>query len=270
VAKEKRMLSNKIYDQDEFLDMPATARDLYTYLNLSADDEGFVGNTKSIMRKTRASEDDLKILLAKRFLLSFDNGKSVVVIKHWLIHNTIRQDRVIPTTYVKEKETLTLNEYGAYTEKRDDTNLFDLIENDSVRQVSDTCPPNLILSNLKESISISNNIYNKDNNSSSDTKLLEIKEIIDYLNEKLEKRYTYRNTTFNSHIRGRLKDGFTVNDFKEVIDKKYDEWFGTDWEKYLTPDTLFRPGNFEKYLNQKINKKVKKAKEYQSFKPDEI
>ena len=109
MAKEKRMISSEIYIQDEFLDMPPSARDLYTYLNLNADDEGFVGKTKSVMRQIRASEDDLKILLAKRYLLSFDGGSSVVVIKHWLIHNSIRQDRIIETNYKKEKEQLKLN-----------------------------------------------------------------------------------------------------------------------------------------------------------------
>lgn len=77
-----------------------------------------------------------------------------------------------------------------------------------------------------------------------------IKEIIDYLNSKCNKRYTYSNKSYNRNISARLKDGFTVDDFKTVIDKKYNEWRDTEYAKYLTPDTLFAVSKFEKYLNQ--------------------
>ena len=88
------------------------------------------------------------------------------------------------------------------------------------------------------------------------------KQICDYLNEKA--KTNYRPTTKNtiSAINARLKDNYTLEDFKTVIDKKCDEWLGTDMEKYLTPDTLFRPSNFEKYLNQKIIKKNKAEVDY--------
>ncbi|MGE4321206.1 MAG: conserved phage C-terminal domain-containing protein [Acholeplasmataceae bacterium] len=241
MAKEKRMISNSIYDQDEFLDMPHSAIVLYTYLNLAADDEGFVGNTKSVMRKVRASEDDLKILLAKRFVLAFEHGSSIVVIKHWLIHNSIRQERIKDTTYQKEKATLKLNEFGAYTESKD--GLFSDEELD-VRQLSDNCQP-----------SISNLIY---------TDLIKL--IIDYLNNKLNTKYKYTNTTTNSHIKARLDEGFTVEDFYLVIDTKFNEWINDDkMRNYLRPITLFRPSNFESYLNQsRLN--IKKT--YGNSEPD--
>lgn len=81
-----------------------------------------------------------------------------------------------------------------------------------------------------------------------------IKEIIDYFNQKLNKKYTYKNKNYNASIKARLDEGFTVEDFKTVIDKKYDSWFGTEYEQYLTPDTLFRPSKFEKYLNEEVRK----------------
>lgn len=221
---DKRMISNTIYDQDEFLDMPTTARDLYTYLNLAADDEGFVGNAKSIMRKIRASEDDLKILLAKRFILSFETGIGVVVVKHWLIHNTLRQDRIKETTYLKEKQTLELNEYGAYTE-----------HNEGVRQVSD-----------KRRLNNTNLIY-----TDLDFDLSFIKEIIDYLNIKTNTKYRYNNTRTNSLIKGRISEGYTIEDIKKVIDVKCDEWLNTDMAKYLRPETLFNATKFQSYINQK-------------------
>lgn len=110
----KRAFSKTIVETDAFQDMSQTAQLLYFYLNLQADDDGFVSNPKRIMRTGGFGDDDFKILLAKRFLLIFKSG--VVVIKHWLIHNTIRKDRYTETSYLKEKETLKIKENKAYTE----------------------------------------------------------------------------------------------------------------------------------------------------------
>lgn len=112
---ERRMFTQKIIDSDAFLDMPLSTQALYFHLNMRADDDGFVNNPKKIQRMIGASEDDLKLLLAKRFILGFENG--VIVIKHWRMHNLIRKDRYNPTTYIKEKETLAVNDNGSYTEK---------------------------------------------------------------------------------------------------------------------------------------------------------
>ena len=98
---QKRMFSLQIVDTDAFLDMPLSSQLLYFHLTMRADDEGFIGNPKKIMRLIGVQDDDMKILLAKRFILSFESG--VVVIKHWLIHNTIRMDRFNKTSYGKEK-----------------------------------------------------------------------------------------------------------------------------------------------------------------------
>ena len=108
------MFSLQIVDSDAFLDMPQSTQLLYFHLSMRADDEGFVGNPKKIMRMIGTSEDDMKVLLAKRFILSFQSG--VVVIKHWLIHNTIRMDRFNPTAYEKEKKLIITKENKAYTE----------------------------------------------------------------------------------------------------------------------------------------------------------
>lgn len=113
VAK-KRMFSMKIIDTDAFLDMPLSTQALYFHLNMRADDDGFVGNPKRIQRLIGASDDDLKLLIAKRFALCFENG--VIVIKHWRIHNTIQKDRYNETTYIDEKNMLKIKENKAYTE----------------------------------------------------------------------------------------------------------------------------------------------------------
>ena len=109
----KRMLSMKIVDSDAFLEMPLSTQCLYFHLNMRADDDGFVGNSKKIMRMIGANEDDLKILLAKRFLIPFED--SVVVIKHWWIHNTLAKDRYSETTYIDDKAQLFVKENKAYT-----------------------------------------------------------------------------------------------------------------------------------------------------------
>ena len=107
---------------------------------------------------------------------------------------------------------------------------------------------------LRSSISISNSISNsniiKDNN---DNNIDICKELIEYLNEKAKTHYRQVESNYK-HIRARLKD-FSVEDIKTVIDKKCKEWIGTEFERYLTPETLFRPSNFEKYLNQHITEK---------------
>lgn len=111
---DRRMFSKKITDTDAFLDMPLSTQALYFHLSMHADDEGFISNPKRILKMVGASDDDLKLLLLKRFILTFESG--VVVIKHWKIHNYIQSDRFIPTTYIEERNTLALDEKKAYVE----------------------------------------------------------------------------------------------------------------------------------------------------------
>lgn len=106
------MFAKTIIDSDAFLDMPLSAQALYFHLGMRADDEGFVNNPKKIQRMIGASDDDLKILAAKKFIIPFDSG--VIVIKHWKIHNYIPKDRFHKTVYKEEKALLTVKENGAY------------------------------------------------------------------------------------------------------------------------------------------------------------
>ena len=101
---ERRMFTQKIIDSDAFLDMPLSAQALYFHLAMRADDDGFVNNPKKILRYIGAADDDLRLLLAKRFILSFDSG--VIVIKHWRMHNLIKKDRYHPTDYQEELSEL--------------------------------------------------------------------------------------------------------------------------------------------------------------------
>ena len=111
---ERRMFAKSIVLSDAFLDMPLSARCLYFTLGMLADDDGFVGSPKAIMRQCGASQDDMLALIQKRYVLAFDSG--VIVIKHWRINNYLRSDRYNETTYLEEKDTLSLDQKGAYTE----------------------------------------------------------------------------------------------------------------------------------------------------------
>lgn len=112
---ERRMFTQKIIDSDAFLDMPLSTQSLYFHLNMRADDDGFVNNPKRIQRTIGASDDDLKLLIAKRFIIGFECG--VIVIKHWRMHNTLRKDRYNPTQYQEELAMLDVKDNNAYTEK---------------------------------------------------------------------------------------------------------------------------------------------------------
>ena len=111
---ERRMFAKTIIDSDAFVDMPLSTQALYFHLSMRADDDGFINNPKRIQRMIGCADDDLKLLIAKRFILPFDSG--VVVIKHWKIHNYIRNDRYKETVYQDEKAQLAIKENGAYTE----------------------------------------------------------------------------------------------------------------------------------------------------------
>ena len=119
---ERRMFAKSIIDSDAFLEMPMSARLLYYDLGMRADDDGFINSPKKIMRIIGASNDDINILIAKKFVIPFENG--IVVIKAWKINNYLRADRYKETNYINEKRLLTVEKTGMYT-------LKNTIENDS-------------------------------------------------------------------------------------------------------------------------------------------
>ena len=223
---ERRMFAKSIVLSDAFLDMPLSARCLYFTLGMLADDDGFVGSPKSIMRQCGASQDDMLVLLQKRYILSWDSG--VIVIKHWRMNNYLQNDRHKSTTYLEELSTLRIDEKGAYTEKEKP------MYTECIQSVY--TGKNSIDKNSIEKVSIDKYIV----------------EIVDYLNHVCGTNYRPNTKNTQKHIKARLSEGYTVDDFKTVIDKKHTEWSGKDMEQYLRPDTLFGT-KFESYLQQKIN-----------------
>ena len=246
------MFAKSIIDTDAFLELPLSTQALYFHLSMRADDEGFVSKPKSVQRLIRASDDDFKLLIAKRYILIFDTG--VIVIKHWKIHNYIRGDRLQKTNYRDEREKLVLQSNGAYTEADGDKtvpiqSLKTLVNTEcqsSDSQMSGKCQSSVSIG--KDSIgkdSIDKDILSGNPDSES------VKEIIDYLNSAIGTRYTTRSKSTNAKIQARLKEGHTIDDFKTVIDNKSAQWKdNAKMRTYLRPETLFAAEHFESYLNE--------------------
>ena len=110
---ERRMFTKKITNSDAFIDMPLSTQALYFHLNMEADDDGFNSSPKKVQRMIGASDDDLRLLFAKNFVIPFESG--VVVIKHWKLHNYIQNDRYKETVYLEEKRLLETKENKVYT-----------------------------------------------------------------------------------------------------------------------------------------------------------
>lgn len=226
---QRRMFSKKIVETDFFMEMSPTAKLLYFYLNMSADDDGFVGNPKTIKLISGATDDDLKILIAKQFIIPFDSG--VIVIKDWKIHNYIQKDRYNQTQYLDEKKQLLVEENGSYTKCIQDVSKVDTQDR------------------------LGKDRLGKDNNMSDKSdEVIPYSEIISYLNEKTGRGF--RNVDANKKlIKARWNEGFKVEDFKTVIDNMVTNWSGKIFngvpaENYLQPKTLFS-NKFDNYLNQK-------------------
>lgn len=113
---DKRMLARTIIESDPFMNMPADSQMLYVHLNLAADDDGFVANPRTVMRMCGASEDSMKLLIAKKFVLSFQKGDDFIyLIKHWKIHNTIQKDRYKASNFRNLLREVYLDENKAYS-----------------------------------------------------------------------------------------------------------------------------------------------------------
>ena len=239
------MMSKSIIKSDTFLDMPATTQNLYFHMLLDADDDGFINAPKSIMRMIGAKDDDMKVLAAKQFVIPFESG--VVVIKDWKIHNYIQNDRYKPST-LPERDLLNIQKDKTYTLKNDvssmDTKCIQSVSIGKerlgkVRLGKDRIGKDRI---GKDSIDTLCHVTHDDMDKSHF-------EIIEYLNLKTGSKFKPTTKPYVQAIRSRLKEGYTVDDFKTVIDKKCREWKGTKLEKYLTPKTLFAPSHFDTYLN---------------------
>ena len=240
---QRRMFSKKITETDAFIDMPLSSQALYFHLNLGADDEGFVNKAKTIQRTIGANEDDMKILIAKGFIIPFESG--IVVIRHWRIHNYIQSDRFQSTLYKKEKEQLEYDETKTANLKP----LKQYIQNVSKMETQVRLGKDRLDKGRLD-------IYSPVSDETRTALSAKIIDIVSYLNLKAGTKYKHSTQKTRRCIKARLNDGFSLEDFKTVINKKVDEWLNTDMSKYLRPETLFGT-KFESYLNQPVKQQSK-------------
>lgn len=246
---QRRMFSKKITETDKFLEMPLSSQALYFHLSMGADDEGFIDRAKTIQRTIGASDDDMKLLIAKGFLIPFKSG--VVVIRHWRIHNYIQADRFQSTIHQKEKKQLEYDSSKTAQLKPLDECIHNVSKMDTqVRLDKDR----LELDKSNIYCMVSNETQTASENEEEELSLAaKTKEILEYLNSKLNTKYKSTSQKTQSLVRARLREGYTVDDFEKVIDIKCDEWLSTSMSKYLRPETLFS-NKFESYLNQPSEK----------------
>lgn len=238
---ERRMMSKKIIDTDNFLDMPQSTQCLYFHLLLRADDDGFIQSPKSIMRITGCKDDDLKLLITKGFVIGFETG--VIVIRHWRIHNYVQSDRYSKSELPEAKQVELKNKVYEVVEPA--ANPDNTYMDTKCIQNGYKMDTQIRIDKIREE---ENRIETLCHVSHDDVDKSHY-EIIKYLNLKTGSKFKPTTKPYVQAIRSRLKEGYTVNDFKTVIDKKCREWKGTKLEKYLTPKTLFAPSHFDTYLN---------------------
>ena len=235
----RRMFARSIIQSDAFTDMPLSTQALYFHLGMEADDDGFVNNPKRTQRSIGASNDDLTILASKGFIMPFESG--VVVIKHWRINNYLRNDRYSPTKYQEELALLAVKDNGAYTLRN---NTADLLvcqtETDGIPKVSEGYTQ----------YSIGKDSIGKDTLSGRPDDSSDRNEIVAYLNAAIGASFKATTKKTAQLISARMREGFTVDDFKAVIDKKSSDWKGDQkMSRYLRPETLFGT-KFEGYLQE--------------------
>lgn len=226
------------------------------------------------------SEETVKVLL-ERFekkyqIIEYSNDTDEVMIKNYLRYSIMKGGKPVMDCLVKEESQVKNTELLVHLYNHLSKYMNDSSFNLTVKEYLNHIKEKYISKdkdNEKENDNDNDNenerivvrIVDESSNPSeidadNDNYKADIKEIINYLNTVCNTRYTGKNKTSNKHITARLREGFTVDDFKDVIDKKAKEWIGTDMEKYLCPDTLFST-KFEKYLNQKTTRKKTKLDE---------
>lgn len=237
---------NKI--EDEF-----TPEDKYFYLYLLTNPQTNICGCyeisySQITRQTGYNKETVMRLL-DRFdkvhkVIKFNADTKEVLVLHWYKYNWSKSEKVLSGVLSVAKH-IKCDSFKKY--------VFDTVEhikNDTL-YIGYTYPMETSVSDT-DSDSVSDTDSDTVNNNSKDIDI--IKSIIDYLNSKCNTRYRYSTDNTKKHIRARLKDGYVFKDFCTVIDKKSNEWLGTDMEKFLCPDTLFGT-KFEKYLNQRTASK---------------
>lgn len=241
------MVSPKITDTDVFLDMPLSSQALYFHLNMHADDDGFIDNINTIKRMVGASTDDEKLLIAKQFIIPFED-KGIVVIKDWRIHNYIRKDRYTPTIHNDIASRLTVDSNGSYQMKTDDKVDVTGSGQPDVNQMSTNGIPLVDAGKVrlgKDRLGKSNTMSSSNEH---DPTLVDVtRHLIDKINELSGSKYRVTDKT-KSMVKARLKD-YTADELNQMLEYVWNDW--SNWRersKYFRPQTLFAPSKTDEYV----------------------
>ena len=240
---ERRMFSKTIIDSDAFLDMPLSTQALYFHLSMRADDDGFINNPKKIQRMVGCNQDDITLLIAKRFVIPFESG--VCVIKHWRIHNYIRTDRYKATPYQEEKSQLILKDNNSYTLSNEVTTVGIPSGIPGGVQHEHQCETQVRLG--KDRLGKDNNTISKDIVSST-----KVQHIIDSWNSLGLQKLVAINPNTNRYrlLNARIKE-YGLDKVLEAIENiRYSSFLkgqnNKNWT--ITFDWLIKPNNFTKVL----------------------
>ena len=243
---EKRMFSKAITESDAFLDLPLSTQALYFHLCMYADDDGFLSGYRKIMRMVGAAQNEYDLLLAKKFILQFDDG--IVVIKHWLMHNYIRKDRYKPTAYLTERSMLYLKENKSYT--------FDATKGLPLGiPMVDVDKISLVKSSLDKT---------KEEDSENEDKEEErqrVSEVINYYKENCKSLPQAKKMTDGrkKSINARVND-YGYEKVIETLDKAEASEFLIKSKSWLDYDWIFNPNNFVKISEDKYNNENSRRK----------
>ena len=237
---KRRMFSMDVIDTDVFIEMLRDSRLLYYELCMRADDDGFVSSPKKILKIVGCSEEDLKLLIDKNFVIPFSSG--VVAIRHWKVHNYIQKDRYKETIYTIEKSLLKQGENGIY------------IPND------DTMDTKCVHIGYSGKVRLGKASLGK---SESKENVILVEQVIDYMNKLAGTNFKSTTKKTQSLINARLKEGVTLEELVSVVYYKYQTWVvkpfkfsnGVMSDTYFRPNTLFGT-KFEEYLED-YKKQVK-------------
>lgn len=246
---ERRMVSKTIMQTQKFLRLPLETQALYVHLVINSDDDGIV-EAFPVVRMIGASEDSLGLLVIKQFIKPL-NQDMVYFITDFNEQNKIRPDRHKPSIH----RDLAIQQLG--------------LEVDGSRLVE----PGKVVLEIKEECQTvdgqatdkSQHSIGKDSIGKDSIDNIPYKQIIDYLNSKTGKNYRANIQKNKALIKARWSEGYQLDDFKQVIDNMVKNWHGTEYAKYLRPETLFGT-KFDGYLNQgNVAKREKKTDERLGF-----
>ncbi len=219
--------------------MPLSSQALYFHLNIHADDDGFIDNVNTIKRMVGASTDDEKLLIAKQFIIPFDE-QGIVVIKDWRLHNYIRKDRYTPTIHRDAASQLTIDPNGSY-QRKSNVGKLDVINDDN--QLTNNGQP--LVDVGKDRLGKSNNMSSSNEHDLSVSTVS--KKLIERINQLSGSKYRVTDKT-KSMVKARLKD-YTEPELMNMLDyvwKSWETW--SERAKYFRPQTLFAPSKTDEYI----------------------